>query len=99
MRSPARTAYAGEKPHISVPIDGLHCRNVVFRFCNIIYKGGPIILENVAFENCTFTVEEKGAVERFVKEYVASETLTLSSLERAANRGAVPKNLNIAARF
>jgi hypothetical protein len=39
-----------------VYIDGYKVRNVIFQNVHIIYGGGPLILKNVSFVNCTFTV-------------------------------------------
>lgn len=36
------------------PLDGHHFRNVIFENLNIVYHGGPLILENVSFINCQF---------------------------------------------
>ena len=38
----------------TVVLDELHARNVVFKHIRIIYGGGPTVLENVVFVNCTF---------------------------------------------
>lgn len=79
----ARTSALGEA-HIIVPIDGLRCRNIVFRGCKIIYRGGPVILENVAFENCSFDVQNNADTARFVARYVGSQAVTFSSDQGAA---------------
>jgi hypothetical protein len=78
-----RTTALGEA-HIIVPIDGLRCRNIVFRGCKIIYNGGPVILENVAFENCSFDVQDNADTARFVARYVGSRAVTFSSDQGAA---------------
>src|ERR1700676_2418300 len=38
-------------------LDGFTWRNVVFINSHISYKGGPVILDNVTFLNCTFQTE------------------------------------------
>jgi hypothetical protein len=39
-----------------IPLDGATLRNVIFRNIVIIYNGGPLRMQNVKFENCTFQV-------------------------------------------
>ncbi len=41
---------------ISLPLDGLRLRNVIFLNSKMIYAGGPAEMENVYFVNCTFDV-------------------------------------------
>ena len=41
-----------------VLIDGLQLKSVVFVNTHIYYRGGPIILSNVYFLNCTFEIEQ-----------------------------------------
>jgi hypothetical protein len=38
-------------------LDGFHYKNVIFENAHIIYNGGPVILENVGFVNCTFSIK------------------------------------------
>lgn len=38
----------------NIILDGFHVRNAIVRNAEITYNGGPIILENVYFVNCTF---------------------------------------------
>jgi len=35
-------------------LDGYHIRNAIINGARIVYNGGPLILENVYFVNCTF---------------------------------------------
>jgi hypothetical protein len=39
-----------------VVLDGWQMKNVVFRNAHIVYKGGPTVMENVFFLNCTFEI-------------------------------------------
>jgi len=48
-----------------VPRDGLELRHVAFVNVHIIYKGGPLRIENTYFVNCTFDVAYKPAGEIF----------------------------------
>jgi hypothetical protein len=40
----------------SIRLDGMHLRNVIFRDMRISYNGGPLIMKNVYFVNCTFEI-------------------------------------------
>ena len=48
-----------------VLLDGKHFKNVVFRNVKVVYNGGPSILENVYFLNCTFDVSPGPAGQEF----------------------------------
>jgi hypothetical protein len=37
-------------------LDGMYLKNVIVRNAQLVYNGGPIRLENVAFVNCTFVL-------------------------------------------
>ncbi len=39
----------------AISLDGEYLKNVIVRDSHIVYKGGPVRLENVTFVNCTFT--------------------------------------------
>ena len=40
----------------TIILDGLNCRNVIFRQCKIVYHEGGFHLENSQFNNCSFEV-------------------------------------------
>jgi hypothetical protein len=42
--------FGGQVP----PLDGQHFRSVIFQNVHISYNGGPLILDNVTFVDCTF---------------------------------------------
>ena len=42
-----------------VILDGMAMKNVIYRGVHIEYHGGPLVMENVYFINCTFTLEPK----------------------------------------
>lgn len=46
-------------------IDDMDLKNVVFRGVKIFYQGGPIMMENVFFVNCTFVIIQKPKGESF----------------------------------
>jgi hypothetical protein len=40
-------------------LDSLHMRRVIFRNSRIVYKGGPLVLDDVTFVNCTFEIPQQ----------------------------------------
>ncbi len=48
-------------------LDGFYLDNVVFENVNIIYKSGPVILQNVRFVNCTFDVQKSSQSEQLLE--------------------------------
>jgi hypothetical protein len=38
----------------AIRLDGYKVRNIIFRNSKIIYKGGPLEMQNVYFVDCTF---------------------------------------------
>jgi len=59
----------------NIQLDGFHVRNVIVRNAKVTYKGGPLILENVYFVNCTFDVQQSNPGLRF-----ASTLLTAAAM-------------------
>jgi hypothetical protein len=37
-------------------LDGMQLRNVVLQNVHIVYQGGPVLIKNVYFINCTFEI-------------------------------------------
>ncbi|MGA7767982.1 MAG: hypothetical protein WCA27_17375 [Candidatus Sulfotelmatobacter sp.] len=50
----AHLLVSGAAESSEVMIDGYHLKNVIFNHLKIRYAGGPLIMENVYFVNCTF---------------------------------------------
>jgi len=48
-------------------LDGFFLDNVVFENANIIYKGGPVVLQNVRFVNCQFDVRRSPRSEQLLE--------------------------------
>jgi hypothetical protein len=48
-------------------LDGFYLDNVAFENAHIIYHGGPVILQNVRFVNCTFDVRRSLQSERLLE--------------------------------
>jgi hypothetical protein len=40
-------------------LDSLYMRRVIFRNSRIVYKGGPLVLDDVTFVNCTFEIPQQ----------------------------------------
>ena len=57
-------------------LDGNHFKNTIFKNVKIAYEGGPLILENVTFINCTFDLPKPNA--RSIQ--LASAILELTSV-------------------
>ncbi len=53
-------------------IDNVHMRNVIWVNVHIYYRGGPVIMENVYFLNCTFTVDLAPRGQEFAKAFLAT---------------------------
>lgn len=60
----------------SIQLDKMHLKNVVLQNVHVIYEGGPLILENVYFINCTFEM----------KKSVPSQALSVSLMEPSPTR-------------
>ncbi len=61
---------AGEGTEIT--LDGFHLKNVILRNATIVYRGGPLILENVYFVNCRFNISKTDAGIEFADNVVSS---------------------------
>jgi hypothetical protein len=62
-------------------LDGISWKNVLFVNSRILYRGGPLMLNNVTFINCTFEVENNKAGADIL-QYAAldSKELTIGSI-------------------
>jgi hypothetical protein len=66
----------------TVQLDGFQMRSVVLVNAHVIYEGGPVILQNVYFLNCTFEI----------KRNENSETLSARLMEPAPTDYNLPKS-------
>ncbi len=41
----------------TVVLDGMYFKRVIIRNAKVVYRGGPVHMEDVYFVNCTFTWE------------------------------------------
>jgi len=51
----------------TVVLDGLYAKKVVFRNSHIIYRGGPVVLDNVYFLDCTFEIKNQTKGQEFAR--------------------------------
>jgi|SRR5215469_7337170 len=56
-----------------IDLDGLYWMNDVFKNCVIRYRGGPVVLKNVRFENCTFVMLASEPAKRLGTEVLSAE--------------------------
>ena len=56
----------------------MQVRNVVFEGVEIHYSGRPVILQNVIFINCTFSIEHDDAGERLAESILDSATVNFT---------------------
>ena len=62
-----------------VVLDNKHIRNAVFTGVHVVYNGGPLILENVVFINCIFTIVNNGNGEQLIAKSFESPKVTLTA--------------------
>jgi hypothetical protein len=63
-----------DNAHFTVPIDGLRARNIIFRRCLIRYSGRPVVLDNVAFEDCIFEITDTQSSRQLVMNLIGAKT-------------------------
>jgi hypothetical protein len=61
------------------PLDGHHFKNVIFENIQITYDGGPLILENVAFINCSFHLGQNEEVALFASNVLKSKEVVFTA--------------------
>jgi hypothetical protein len=59
-----------------VLLDNLYARNVIFENSHIVYKGGPVVLYNVTFVNCTFDVIRRNTGQEFAERILEPSSST-----------------------
>ncbi|MGA2358638.1 MAG: hypothetical protein ABSF66_06535 [Terriglobales bacterium] len=52
-----RAFYIASGTGVELLLDGYHLKNVVFHDVQINYSGGPLVMQNVYFVNCTFHIQ------------------------------------------
>jgi hypothetical protein len=56
-----------------VVLDGLYLKRVIFTDTHIIYKGGPLTMENVFFINCTFEIQQQPQGQAFAQAVLSPQ--------------------------
>jgi len=64
---------------VEINIDEFHLRNVIFENVKIEYDGGPLVMENVYFVNCTFELKPTKPSQLFATEVLAKVPSTFST--------------------
>jgi hypothetical protein len=64
-----------------LPIDGLHFRNVVLKNARVVYSGGPILLENVKFIDCTFDLPRNEDTMSFARSVLQTQEVAFSKAD------------------
>jgi hypothetical protein len=67
LSGPRAMVMAGENGFV---LDGFYLENVVFENATIVYKGGPVILQNVHFVNCQFDMRKSPQSEQLLEATV-----------------------------
>lgn len=57
-------------------LDGVYMKNVIVENSHVIYRGGPVVLQNVTFVNCTFDVVRQAAGQDFAEKLLGPTTAT-----------------------
>jgi len=56
----------------NIVLDGFHLKHVVLRNVHVVYSGGPVILEDVYFLNCTFDIKPAPNGQNFASNLLES---------------------------
>jgi hypothetical protein len=60
-------------------LDNLYAKRVLFVNSRVIYRGGPIDLENVYFLNCTFEIENQPKGQELAKQILSAQATSFLS--------------------
>lgn len=67
-----------QAPGFELRLDGYHLRNVIVEGARIVYNGGPLILENVYFVNCSFEMQRTRQDQNFANAVLSHVPVTFS---------------------
>jgi hypothetical protein len=67
-RYPAAIMYIGKPGSSKIVLDGLHLAHTVLKNFHVIYGGGPTIVEDVYFLNCTFELRRTNETAQFAEK-------------------------------
>lgn len=54
-------------------LDGMQMKNIAVIGVHVYYQGGPLIMQNVYFVNCTFSIDLKPTGQEFARAFLATE--------------------------
>jgi hypothetical protein len=57
-------------------LDNIYMKNIIVENSHVIYRGGPFVLENVTFVNCTFEVVQRPSGVEFAEKLLVSPSGT-----------------------
>jgi hypothetical protein len=63
----------------TVILDNLYAKNIIIIHSHIIYRGGPLALDNVYFLNCTFEIERQPRGQELAGKILAGTVTNFSS--------------------
>jgi hypothetical protein len=66
-------------PGVGLSLDNMRMKNVIIRNAIIFYSGKPVILDHVAFINCTFQIQRSPVGTRLGGELLAESNLVFKS--------------------
>ena len=64
----------------AVSLDGYHFRNVTFQNVRVRYSGGPLIMENVTFVDCTFVMDNKPPTRKLSESLLATSAVSYANV-------------------
>jgi hypothetical protein len=57
-------------------LDGFHFRNIIFQNVHVVYNGGPLVMENVAFIDCEFEMPENNQTKRLTELVAGNDVIS-----------------------
>jgi hypothetical protein len=69
---------AGSDQHITIPLDGMTGKNVIFSNCKLIYTGKAIELENTSFYHCNLDFSENITCQRLAEVLLKCPAVTFN---------------------
>jgi hypothetical protein len=60
----------------AVALDGVGLKHVVIRNATVFYSGGPVQMEDVAFVNCTFVLDDMPRTREFASSVLREPSST-----------------------
>ena len=74
-----RPFYIASGKGVELLLDGHYLKNVIFHDAQISYQGGPLVMENVYFVNCTFHVQPSPNARQLTIAVLNSTSITFDT--------------------